>query len=630
MMIGRWKQTASGASIAFLGILFASLTLFDVYEDYALQADPLYLTLLENAAPIGLDLILVAAGVTLARRTDVQTAFVARTTTWSFLGTLVMLAITLWVYLFQVVQGQIKPQIIFSHVVAMGAVAGLGVGVYDGQRRRREEELEVEHDKISALFDNSSECIAEVEFVDDTPVVRAVNPAFQEVFGYTPGSVEGKSLDDVVVPPGDEQRASAISARAQRGERFEIEELFRLTASGEVRVFRLQAIPFEAASADTDGYAVYTDITSEHRHERRTTALHEATRELVTAGSVEGIADAAVDAATEILDLDFTGIHLYDEDYGELRPVAYSQQVAEVLGTPPTFGPGDAIAWNVFESGTPRYVRDLAASEEAYNEDSTLRSELIVPLDDLGVLLIAARRPGAFEESEYSLAKILGANVAAAMERAERECRLEEQNERLETFTSIVSHDLRNPLNVADGYLELAREGDEAAFDRVDEALRRMDELTEDLLTLARQGEAIDEVREVDLTQIARRAWTNSATADATLHVDGADAIEADPGRLQQLFENLFTNAVDHGGDDVAIRVASIDGGFTVEDDGPGIPQSERHQVLTEGYTTEDDGTGFGLAIVEEIADAHGWTVTIDESDSGGAEFEFSTGCSSA
>ncbi|RLM89648.1 PAS domain S-box protein [Halobellus sp. Atlit-38R] len=630
MKIGRWKQTASGASIAFLGIVFASVTLFDVYEDYALQADPLYLTLLENAAPIGLDLILVASGVALARRTDVRTAFVARTTTWSFLGALVMLAITLWVYLFQVVQGEIKPHIVFSHVVAMGAVAGLGVGVYDGQRRRREAELEVEHDKISALFDNSSECIAEVEFVDDAPVVRAVNPAFQEVFGYTPGSVEGKSLDDVVVPPGDEQRASAISARAQRGERFEIEELFRLTASGEVRVFRLQAIPFEAASADTDGYAVYTDITAEHRHERRTTALHEATRELVTAGSVEGIADAAVDAATEILDLDFTGIHLYDEDYGELRPVAYSQQVAEVLGTPPTFGPGDAIAWNVFESGTPRYVRDLAASEKAYNEDSTLRSELIVPLDDLGVLMIAARRPGAFEESEYSLAKILGANVAAAMERAERECRLEEQNERLETFTSIVSHDLRNPLNVADGYLELAREGDEAAFDRVDEALQRMDELIEELLTLARQGEAIDEVSEVDLNQTARRAWTNTATADATLHVDGADAIEADPGRLQQLFENLFTNAVDHGGDDVTVRVASIDAGFIVEDDGPGIPQAERQQVFTEGYTTEDDGTGFGLAIVEEIADAHGWTVTVGESDAGGAKFEFSTGCSSA
>lgn len=630
MHTGPSERTWYGASVALLGTLFTAVTLFDVYADVAIQAGPLYLTLFENAVPLLLNLVLVVAGVVLARRAGLDPAFVSRTAKWSFLGALVIFAITLWVYLFQVAQGEIKPRILFSHVVATGAVAGLAVGAYDGQRRRREDELEVEHDKTSALFHSSSDCIAEIEFVDGRPIVRGVNPAFESVFGYESAAIEGESIDEAIVPPGGDQNASAISSRAQQGEPFEVDELFRLTASGELRVFRLQSIPLEAASADTDGYAVYTDITSEHRHERRTTALHEATRALLTAGSVEEIAETTVDAATGILDLDFTGIHLYDDDREVLRPVAYTQQVGDVVGSPPAFEPGESIAWSVFESGTPRYVRDIEAEADAYNDESPLGSEIIVPLAEFGVLLIGARRRDAFEDSEYSLAKILAANVAVAMERAERECRLEQQNERLETFTNVVSHDLRNPLNVADGYLELARDGDPEAFERVDEALDRMDELTGDLLTLARQGDAIDDVTEARLDCIAQAAWTNTATADATLQTDAADSVDADPGRLQQLLENLFTNAVQHGGEDVTVRVASTDEGFAVADDGEGIPAADRPQVLTEGYTTDDDGTGFGLAIVAEIADAHGWATTVTDSERGGAKFVFATDRTSA
>jgi signal transduction histidine kinase len=123
---------------------------------------------------------------------------------------------------------------------------------------------------------------------------------------------------------------------------------------------------------------------------------------------------------------------------------------------------------------------------------------------------------------------------------------------------------------------------------------------------------------------VADSAWSMVDAREATLDVEDDVRILAAPDRLQQLFENLFRNAVEHGGADVRVSVGALgDGtGFYVADDGAGIPEEERDHVLESGYTTNEDGTGFGLAIVADIADAHGWDVAVTESEAGGARFE--------
>ncbi|RJX42294.1 two-component system sensor histidine kinase/response regulator [Halonotius aquaticus] len=202
--------------------------------------------------------------------------------------------------------------------------------------------------------------------------------------------------------------------------------------------------------------------------------------------------------------------------------------------------------------------------------------------------------------------------------------RLEAKNEQLEQFAEMVSHDLRNPLEVLTGWLENAKEtGSEDAFDRCFNALDRMNTLIDDILTLAQAGSVIDERTPLDIAVVAQAAWETVETPDSTLVVETDRTIRADETRLQQLFANLFRNAIEHGGRDVTIRIGSLDDhGFYVEDDGPGIPAADREAVLESGYTTSDDGTGFGLAIVAEVADAHGWEVTVTEGADGGARFE--------
>ena len=226
------------------------------------------------------------------------------------------------------------------------------------------------------------------------------------------------------------------------------------------------------------------------------------------------------------------------------------------------------------------------------------------------------------------------------------------REERLSEFASVVSHDLRNPLNVVQGRLSLALEtGEVSHLDAAAGAADRMEQLIEDLLTLARQGDAVGNVERMDIATAAEGAWSNVGTVGATLAQDGTTTVDADPDRLGELLENLFRNAVEHGSDhlsgsydtpsrrppddstasDLTVTVGTIAGdndtatGFYVADDGPGIPPEDREKVFERGYTTATDGTGFGLAIVEDIATAHGWSVRTTESADGGARFEFTT-----
>ncbi|WP_439027573.1 sensor histidine kinase [Haloarchaeobius sp. DT45] len=201
----------------------------------------------------------------------------------------------------------------------------------------------------------------------------------------------------------------------------------------------------------------------------------------------------------------------------------------------------------------------------------------------------------------------------------------ERQRERLDEFASVVSHDLRNPLSVAQAQLEETfRSGDPAHLKEVKHALDRMDDLIQESLALARQGRVVGDREAVALDAAATAAWDGVQTGDATLRVDYGGSIDADRSRLVELLENLFRNSIEHGRGDVTVTVEETADGFVVADDGPGIPEEKREQVFERGHTG-DDGSGLGLAIVESIADAHGWSVHVDESRDGGAEFVFET-----
>jgi Signal transduction histidine kinase len=214
-------------------------------------------------------------------------------------------------------------------------------------------------------------------------------------------------------------------------------------------------------------------------------------------------------------------------------------------------------------------------------------------------------------------------------ENIENRNKLQRQNKRLDEFASVVSHDLRNPLSVAEGYVELLREEcDSKRVNKIDSALTRMDELIEDLLGLARAGEHMEDTESVNLARLSQNCWQNVETTDATAQTNiiTTQSIKADSNRLAQLLENLMRNGIDHAddGQDVIITIGELEDGFYVEDNGSGVPADERDDVFEAGYTTTRRGTGFGLSIVKQVVEAHGWEISLTEGSEGGARFEVS------
>ncbi|NHN46313.1 PAS domain S-box protein [Halostella sp. JP-L12] len=450
------------------------------------------------------------------------------------------------------------------------------------------------------------------------------NEELAALMGYDREELLGMHIADVTPSPEVDRAWELRDDLEAAPDQTKTQEFDLFTASGDtVPVeIRFTALPFSDGSQGTAG--VVRDVSDRKRHEHQLEALHAVTRDLMTASDADVVAARASEALEELLEFPINGV-LFHED-GRLDHVTISPDAESLFGSPPSLPTEGSVAGEVFRTGEPRVFDDVDGADGVYDPDTPVRSECIFPLGEFGVLIVASTAPNAFDRREVELVRVLAANVRAALERTRIETELERQNARLEEFASIVTHDLRNPMNVAEGHLELARELDDLSrLDDVDAAFDRMSAIIEEGLTFARvEGEM--ETAVLDLEAVARRAWDMVATGDATLIVEAEGLVRANEERLLTLFENLFRNSFDHGGEGVTVRVGWLADGdeFYVEDTGPGIPPSERERVFEAGHTTAESGTGLGLSIVRTVADVHGWDHGITDGECGGARFEFS------
>lgn len=264
---------------------------------------------------------------------------------------------------------------------------------------------------------------------------------------------------------------------------------------------------------------------------------------------------------------------------------------------------------------------------ERFGFESYLGAKVVVDGDTYGTFCFADSnaRDRPFTDKEEVFGELMAEWVSSELLQQRATEQIQEQRDQLEEFTRVVSHDLRNPLSVVQGYLDLAeKEGHPEHFDRCRNALDRMELLIDDLLTLSQEGDAIGKTETIQLSELVTECWSFVATEEATLEAETEVAIKGDWSRLQQLFENLFRNAIEHGGSDVTIRVGDLEDGSRVyvEDDGSGISLEDRNRVFDDGYSTDEKGIGLGLTIVQQTVDAHGWEISVTEGVDGGARFE--------
>ena len=487
----------------------------------------------------------------------------------------------------------------------------------------RERELEATNQRLESLIEATPLTVMEID--TDGNVVRW-NDEAENMFGWSREEVLGEF--NPMVPDEQQEEFASHRQRALSGERIRAKEIRRETKDGDELDLLLSAAPITGPDGEvTSILAILEDITEQKELEARLRSLQETAQQLSGAESSEEIGAIAVDAAAEILGLEITGIWEYNRREDALVPIAETPTARDLFGESPRFTPGDGLAWDAFESGETQVYDDVRAEGQPHNPNTEIRSEIFVPLGEYGLMSTGSVSTQVFSETDVDLFRILGSTVKAALARASREEELRRQNERLDRFASVVAHDLRNPLSVAMGFLEIAEEtGNPEHFEKVESAHDRIERLIEDLLTLARGETTIEDAEEINIEDITTEAWGYVDTAEATLTVaDGVPEVTGDAGRLTQLFENLFRNAVEHGGADVTVTVGGLDGddGFYVEDTGSGIPQEKQDDMFEHGVTSSEGGTGFGLSIVADIAKAHGWTVSVTDGSNGGARFEF-------
>ena len=456
------------------------------------------------------------------------------------------------------------------------------------------------------------------------PVVYA-NDQFLATTGYDRAAIVGQSL---LAMRGPETSESAVERvrRAVAASASVTVELRLYRANGEPFWDRVRIAPLSDDAGTVTRYvAFHEDVTEEKQRRETLEALHAAATRIGGAETVEEACERTVEEAANVLDFDLCSILLRDGEW--LVPRANSADAPADGSRRMRLDQG--IAGETYRNREPQRVDDAGDDETADPAKETYLSGISVPVGEYGVFQAVGTETNAFDDDDVELAELLVTHTASTLDRIEREQEFQRQNERLESFVSVVSHDLRNPLTVLTGALELAeRTGDPEHFERGKRARDRMEQLIDDLLTFARQGESVDDPTPVDVAGVAEASWDAVATAEATLDVRVDLEVRCHEGRFRELLENLFRNAVEHGGEQVSVTVGELPDyeGFYVADDGPGIPPDRRAEVFESGVSTSDDGTGFGLSIVDQIAAAHDWEVTVTESDAGGARFEVRTG----
>jgi len=410
------------------------------------------------------------------------------------------------------------------------------------------------------------------------------------LLGISPDEFNGsiEAFRSRLHPSDVEQVEDAIDEALETGGTYQIEQRLQ-DAEGNYVWFEIRGqVVTDDGSTIMVGIGI--DITARKEQERRYQAIFNQTYQFTGLLEPDGTLIEANDSA-----LEFGGI---DRE--------------TVIGTKLWETP-----WFTHSETTKETARE-AVSRAADGE--FFRREVPVQGSDREAIIDFSIRPVTDDQGTVQLLIPEGRDIT---DLKKKEQALQNERDRLDEFASIVSHDLRNPLNVAQLRVDLAQ--NECDSDHLDHAVRaqgRMMALIDDLLLLARSGDHLGEVEMVELAATVESCWENIATEQAASQIAIDRVIEANRSRLHQLFENLMRNAVEHGGRDVTVTVGELDDGFYVEDTGPGISAVDREAVFDSGYSTNEKGTGFGLSIVKQITEAHGWSISLTDGQDGGARFE--------
>ena len=516
---------------------------------------------------------------------------------------------------------------------------GLAVLVLDmTERVERENDLEQFAGTVEAMDDG-------VIVVDDAYRIVSINDVVAEAIAVDPEDVVGEHIESITeqasVPNEDVVTLGRAIDEVRSGAAHRRTVHLSFTApNGTDRRCELR---IGSVETDPEMYAlVFRDVTAQRDYETLVHSLHEVTRWLLESSDPEEICAIAVQAGSDLLELPISGIWLLDSEQGYLDPIAGNAGAYDHIGGLPQFSPGDGLVWDVFDDGEPALFDDVTAHEDVYNEETVIRSEMIVPIGTHGVMMSGSLEPGTFDETDLELVATLAENTRAALDRAERERvlrerteRLERQSERLEAVATVLSEELKSelveiaamldeePTGSARWEFPIAEAGVKATLDRIER-------LVDDIRMYARNATSVGQRARVDLETAIQDAIDRSGLEDATLVVEDGATLRADPDRFRYMLETVFNDAAARSAGAVTIQVDTVglesntegSRGFFILHDASRNPPTASETLPSLRITADESKDGLGLAVARAIAEAHDWSVSIGVGERGGMRFE--------
>jgi PAS domain S-box-containing protein len=531
---------------------------------------------------------------------------------------------------------------------------------YAMQRSQDMQLVKASEENYRLLVEDASDGIL---ITDENAQIILVNSTASEMIGYPQEQIIGRPLFEFI-------KASYKNDRPLHPD--------TMTAGETVLIeYRLQRrngeLPVEISAKLVSGgrlQCIIRDITQRKQQEARQeryiqqlTILQQVDEELNHMLNIDYVLSLALDAA----------VRLSAANAGFIGTLENNRiRLAQAIGRygnslPGDYLPENAVFQRVLEDQHPRLIPDVSTEPAYVASNKDTRGVMLIPLVSyerlMGILTLETNRPERFTQEAFDFLKLIASRVAMAMENAQlyeiaqdQLARLQElylqvsELEKLKTdMIRIAAHDLRNPVGVIVGYLELLEwslgqditEKQRNQLDSMMRAAQRMEKITTDILSLERIEKLhLDKTQRLMLNAVALEVFEDYKSQAEQKHQvytldidDEALTVQADNAQLREAMANMISNAIKYTPNEGKITVQLKEENdyavFRVVDTGYGIPADQQAGLFQPFYRAASDetanieGTGLGLHLVKNIITRHGGRMIFESEYGKGSTFGF-------
>jgi PAS domain S-box-containing protein len=470
----------------------------------------------------------------------------------------------------------------FPHENEDGEIDGI-IGISRDITEKKQKE-----NRIEAIFNNTDSLMA---IIDTDRTVLRVNEAAAEFFDRGNDELESLKLGDLerVLP---EDRIKEMFSRVLEDNTVK-QTVEMENKEGEPRIMKFSLHPVKNNEGDVSSVlAELHDITEMKRNERQLEAAFNSSFQMM----------GLVDTEGEILRVNSAVADFFGVEKEEVVGREYIELDSYIRN-------------NTLNNAYTKFIKNRYFQKIL--ERDFFRQEVVMEKPDgQNAILDVSLKPVTDEKGEVTAILAEARNIT---EMKSNERQLKDQKKRLEKFSSIVSHDLRNPLNVASGYIDLAKEsGESEDFEKAKNAVKRMEEIIEELLSISGRPEEFEK-EDLSLEEVFEKAYS-FVDADPEYTLKSDMDFRGSSSGIIRMFQNMIENTVEHN-EDASIEVGTLDNGFYYEDGGE--LQEDIEKITEYGYTSSEKGSGMGLSVVQRVSEINGWDLNVVRNDEEGLRFEF-------